>query len=97
MGRTGARWSAAGAEAILRLRALRTSGDFDDYWAFHLAKEHERTHQSRYARQGRAQPAACPSRQAEAGQVIVFVPVEPRRKRAAPVVVVMVPPQQHVD
>lgn len=49
MGRTGARWSAAGAEAILRLRALRASGDFDDYWAFHLAKEHERTHQSRYA------------------------------------------------
>lgn len=49
MGRTGARWSLAGAEAVLRLRALRTSADFDDYWMFHLAKEHERTHQSRYA------------------------------------------------
>lgn len=49
MGRTGARWSLAGAEAVLRLRALRTSGDFDDYWQFHLAKEHERTHESRYA------------------------------------------------
>lgn len=49
MGRTGARWSLTGAEAILRLRALRTSGDFDAYWQFHLAKEHERTHQSRYA------------------------------------------------
>jgi hypothetical protein len=49
MGRTGAVWSAAGAEAVLRLRALRTSGDFDDYWQFHLAKEHERTHRSRYA------------------------------------------------
>ena len=49
MGRTGARWSLSGAEAILRLRALRTSGDFDDYWQFHLAKEHERTHRSRYA------------------------------------------------
>lgn len=48
MGRTGARWSLAGAEAVLRLRALRTSGDFDDYWQFHLAKEQERTHQSRY-------------------------------------------------
>lgn len=48
MGRTGARWSLQGAEAILRLRALTTSGDFDDYWTFHLAKEHERTHQSRY-------------------------------------------------
>lgn len=49
MGRTGARWSLTGAEAILRLRALRTSGDFDDYWLFHLAKERERTHTSRYA------------------------------------------------
>lgn len=49
MGRTGARWSLAGAEAILRLRALRTSEDFDDYWQFHLAKEHQRTHQARYA------------------------------------------------
>jgi hypothetical protein len=49
MGRTGARWSLAGAEAILRLRALRTSGDFDDYWQFHLAKEHERIHEARYA------------------------------------------------
>jgi len=48
MGRTGARWSLQGAEATLRLRALRTSGDFEDYWAFHLAKEHERTHLSRY-------------------------------------------------
>lgn len=49
MGRTGARWSLTAAEAILRLRALRTSGDFDDYWQFRLAKEHERTHASRYA------------------------------------------------
>jgi hypothetical protein len=49
LGRTGARWSLTGAEAILRLRALRASGDFEDYWAFHLANEHARTHQSRYA------------------------------------------------
>lgn len=49
MGRTGAVWSVASAEAVLRLRALRSSGDFDDYWQFHLGKEHERTHQSRYA------------------------------------------------
>jgi hypothetical protein len=49
LGRTGAVWSAAGAEAILQLRALRASHDFDDYWLFHLAKEHERTHASRYA------------------------------------------------
>ena len=29
---TGARWSLAGAEAVLRLRALQASGDFDAYW-----------------------------------------------------------------
>jgi hypothetical protein len=49
MGRTGARWSLSGAEAVLRLRALRVSGHFDDYWQFHLAQEHERIHRSRYA------------------------------------------------
>jgi hypothetical protein len=62
MGRTGARWSlaGAGAEAIIRLRALRASGDFDDYWRFHLAKDHERTHRSRYV--DSAIPNGCSSR-----------------------------------
>jgi hypothetical protein len=46
---TGARWSLAGAEAVLRLRALRASGDFDDYWAFHQAQELERNHLNSYA------------------------------------------------
>jgi hypothetical protein len=45
---TGARWGLPGAEAILRLRALLTNGDFNDYWQFHLTREHERTHQTRY-------------------------------------------------
>ena len=45
---TGARWSLNGAEAILKLRALRTNGDFDDYWTFHLAQQRRRVHQSRY-------------------------------------------------
>jgi hypothetical protein len=49
MDRTGARWSLNGAEAVLRLRALVTSGDMDAYWSFHLAREHERHHSSRYA------------------------------------------------
>jgi hypothetical protein len=48
MDRTGARWSLSGAEAVLRLRAVRASGDFDAYWAFHLAQEHVRNHASRY-------------------------------------------------
>jgi hypothetical protein len=49
MGKTGARWSLLGAEAVLKLRALRTNGDFDAYWAFHLEREQERIHRSRYA------------------------------------------------
>lgn len=49
MERTGARWSLRGAEAVLRLRALRASGDFDDYWPFHLEREHLRNHRRRYA------------------------------------------------
>ena len=49
LGITGARWRLRGAEAVLRLRALRSSGDFDEYWAFHEAQEWQRTHQQRYA------------------------------------------------
>jgi hypothetical protein len=45
----GARWSLDGAEAVLRLRSLRSSGDFDAYWEFHLRQERERNHLRRYA------------------------------------------------
>ena len=45
---TGARWGLTGAEAILKLRAVRCNGDLDDYWAY-LAQERHRVHQSRYA------------------------------------------------
>ena len=48
-GITGARWGLHGAEAILRLRALRSSGDFDEYWRFHRRQELERNHLVRYA------------------------------------------------
>jgi hypothetical protein len=41
---TGARWGVATAEAILQLRALIINGDFDDYWTWHLDREHERTY-----------------------------------------------------
>ena len=49
MKKTGARWSLNGAEAVLRLRALRASGDFDAYWALHLDREHARHHRARHA------------------------------------------------
>jgi len=45
---TGARWSVPGAEAVLRLRSMRSSGDFEEYWEFHLRREWERNHLSRY-------------------------------------------------
>jgi len=49
MERTGAKWRLSGAEAVLRLRALRSSNDFDEYWHFHEACEYKRNHQDHYA------------------------------------------------
>ncbi len=46
---TGARWSVAGAEAVLKLRALRSSDDFEDYWSFHEEQELARNHRAKYA------------------------------------------------
>ncbi len=46
---TGASWGLAGAEAVLKLRALLASGDFDAYWEFHERQELARNHRSRYA------------------------------------------------
>jgi hypothetical protein len=45
---TGARWGLEGAESILRLRALRSSGDFDEYWLFHQRQEYDRNHRPLY-------------------------------------------------
>lgn len=39
---TGARWGLDGAEAVLTLRAVIANGHFDDYWRYHLAREHQR-------------------------------------------------------
>jgi hypothetical protein len=49
MDRGGARWTLTGAEAVLRLRALRASGDFDAYWQLHLGEELRRHHAERDA------------------------------------------------
>ena len=46
---TGASWSLGGAEAVLRLRSLRASDDFEAYWRFHLKQERLRNHDARYA------------------------------------------------
>ena len=45
---TGARCSVDGAEAVPKLRAMPTNGDFDAYWRFHLERERQRVHESCY-------------------------------------------------
>lgn len=42
MEQAGMRWTKAGAQAMLDLRAVRLSGDWDAYWQFHRQKEHAR-------------------------------------------------------
>jgi len=37
-----------GAEAILKLRSLIKSNDFEDYWKFHLKREFYRNYASKY-------------------------------------------------
>jgi hypothetical protein len=46
----GARWGLDGAEAVLGLRAIIANGDFEEYWRYHLACEHQRLYPG--ARQG---------------------------------------------
>ena len=44
---TGARWGLDSAEAVLKLRAVRSNGDFEA-WHFHFGQERHRIHESRY-------------------------------------------------
>jgi hypothetical protein len=45
---TGARWGLDSAEAVLKLRALHSNGDFEAYWRYHRKQERRRIHESRY-------------------------------------------------
>ncbi len=38
----GMRWTRRGAQALLDLRALRLNGQWDAYWRFHRARQHQR-------------------------------------------------------
>ena len=49
MGITGAVWGLEGGESVLQLRALRSSGDFEEYWRFHEECELTWNHRLRYA------------------------------------------------
>jgi hypothetical protein len=55
LGITGAVWGLESAEAVLQLRSLHASEDFDEYWQFHERRERARTHASQY--QGGVIPA----------------------------------------
>ena len=44
MERSGMRWKAPMAEAMLKLRATYLSGDLEEYWPFHIQREQERFH-----------------------------------------------------
>jgi len=79
MDRTGARWSLTGAEAVLRLRALRASGDFDAYWPFHLEQDKQRNHESHYEAE---KPRTRFPRRAVAGVVGAGAAAEGRRRAA---------------
>jgi hypothetical protein len=40
--RSGMRWTPETAEAVLKLRALHLSNDFDAYWEFHIERDQQR-------------------------------------------------------
>ena len=42
MERSGMRWTEAMAEAVVKLRAIYLSGDFDGYWDFHIQQDQQR-------------------------------------------------------
>lgn len=44
MGITGACWGLNGGEAVLKLRSVWSSDDWDEYWDFHLRQEHRRNY-----------------------------------------------------
>ena len=41
---TGARWSLEGAEAVLKVRAIKVSGDFEQYWEFYERTQFEKNY-----------------------------------------------------
>lgn len=51
--RSGSRWSSKGVQAVLNLRAVTKNGDWNEYWTYYMASEHERL----YDRSSDAQPS----------------------------------------
>lgn len=66
---SGATWTVRNAEAVLKLRALRSSEDFDEYWRFHEEQELSRNHLARF-KDHRRPPTAAKTSAAPALQVV---------------------------
>ncbi len=47
MERSGMRWQLRGAEAMLKLRAIKLSGDMEEYWKYHIEQDHRRLYGKR--------------------------------------------------
>ncbi len=45
---TGARWSLKGAEAVLKVREIKVSGDFDEYWEFYERQQYKKNYEILY-------------------------------------------------
>ncbi len=68
---TGAKWRLMSAEAVLRLRALRSSKDFDEYWNFHEACEYKRNHQALY-QDSKVPPTKLPQSSSRQGHLKII-------------------------
>jgi hypothetical protein len=44
MEQAGMRWTQAGAQAVLDLRAVRLNGDWEAYWQYHRQQQHQRVY-----------------------------------------------------
>jgi hypothetical protein len=47
MERSGMRWSREMAEAMVKMRAVYLSGDFEEYWNYHVTQDQERLYPKR--------------------------------------------------
>jgi hypothetical protein len=47
--RSGMRWCTQGAEPMLKMRATYLSGDFDQYWNFHVSQDQQRLYPSSWS------------------------------------------------
>lgn len=43
---SGAKWTKSGAEAVLKLRAVKKNGDWNDYWDYYISTNRQRLYQN---------------------------------------------------